>query len=93
MTRFETPCVHSTRPRVYVQNVSVCAGTNGDVLNVHTVTFFIGKTCVFYHVHDHLNRMLGSSLIDIFLLTMNGPHLGYHVPQRFTKETLESLPA
>ena len=35
--------------------------------------------------------MLGSSLIDNFLLTMHGPHLGYHVPQRFTKETLESL--
>ena len=68
------------------------AGTNGDVLNVHTGTFFIGKTCVFYHVHDHLNRMLGSSLIDNFLLTMNGPHLGYHVLQRFTEETLESLP-
>ena len=41
--------VHSTRPRVYVQNVSVCTGTtrthvetNGDVLNVHTKTIFIG---------------------------------------------------
>ena len=81
-------CVHSTRLRVYVQNVPVCTGTtrthvetcargastNVDVLNVHTVTFFIGKTCVLYHVHDHLNRMLGSSLIDNFLLTMNGPY-------------------
>ena len=36
--------------------------------------------------------MLGSSLVDNFLLTMNGPHMGYHVLQRFTKETLESLP-
>ena len=36
--------------------------------------------------------MLGSSLIDNFLLTMNGPHMGYQVLQRFTKETLESLP-
>ena len=36
--------------------------------------------------------MLGSSLIDNFLLTMNGPHMGYHVLQRFTKETLESFP-
>ena len=59
--------------------------THGDV-------FFIGKTCVYYHVHDHLKRMWGSSLIDNFLLTMNGPHMGYHVLQRFTKETLESLP-
>ena len=68
------------------------ADTHWDVLNVHTATFFIGKTCVFYHVHDHLNRMLGSSLIDNFLLTMNGPRMGYHVLQRFTTETLESLP-
>ena len=36
--------------------------------------------------------MLSSSLIDNFLLTMNDPHKGYHVLQRFTKETLESLP-
>ena len=36
--------------------------------------------------------MLGSSLVDNFLLTMNGPHVVYHVLQRFTKETLESLP-
>ena len=35
--------------------------------------------------------MLGSSLIDNFLLTMNGPRVGYHVLQKFTKETLESL--
>ena len=36
--------------------------------------------------------MLGSSLIDNSLFSMNGPHMGYHVLQRFTKETLESLP-
>ena len=36
--------------------------------------------------------MLGSSLIDNFLFSMNGPHMGYRVLQRFTKETLESLP-
>ena len=41
---------------------------------------------------ERLKRMLGSSLIDNFLFSMNGPHLGYHVLQRFTKETLESLP-
>ena len=49
----KNPCVHSTRSSVYVQNVSVYAGTtpacvstcargavtHGDVLNVHTVTF------------------------------------------------------
>ena len=46
------PCVHSTRPRVCVQNVPVCtgsmptcffscghvAGTHGDILNAHTGT-------------------------------------------------------
>ena len=45
-----SPCVHSKRPRVCVQNVSVCAGNrptcvltcargagiHGDVMNVHT---------------------------------------------------------
>ena len=36
--------------------------------------------------------MLGSSLIDNVLFAMNGPHMGHHVLQRFTKETLESLP-
>ena len=35
--------------------------------------------------------MFGSSLIANFLLTMNGPRMGYHVLQRFTKETLESF--
>ena len=76
-----SPCVRSKRPRVYRHHAHTCgntcargAGTHGDVLNVHTVTFFISKTCVFYHVHEHLNRMLGSSLIDNFLLTMNGPY-------------------
>ena len=40
----KTPCVDSTRRRVYVQHVSVCtgrargAGIHGDVLNVHTTT-------------------------------------------------------
>ena len=48
----ENLCVHSTRPRVFVQNVSVSTGTtrkrvstcargagiHGDVLNIHTVT-------------------------------------------------------
>ena len=57
----------------------------------HGDVFFIGKTSVLTLVL-HLKRMWGSSLIDNFLLTMNGPHMGYHVLQRFTKETLESLP-
>ena len=57
------------------------AGTNGDVLNVHTETCVIGKTSEI----EHFNRMLGSSLIDNFLFSMNGPHMGYHVLQRFTE--------
>ena len=36
--------------------------------------------------------MLGSSLIANFLLTTSGPRMGYHVLQKFTKETLESFP-
>ena len=58
------PCVRPKRPRVYVQNVpvyagttrtcvSTCgrgAGTHGDVLNVHTGTFF---QCVTPHTTPH----------------------------------------
>ena len=80
---------HAENTRAYVQSVpeytgstrtlfNMCArgaGTNGDVSNVHTETFF--------------HRMLGSSLIENVLLTMNGPYMGYHVLQRFTKETLK----
>ena len=69
-----------------------CAGTNGDVLNVHTETCFHSVKQVFLTFLERLKRMLGSSLIDNFLFSMNGPHMGYHVLQRFTKETLESLP-
>ena len=36
--------------------------------------------------------MLGSYLIANFLPTMNGPHMGYHVPQRFTKRNERILP-
>ena len=49
-----SPCVRSKRPRVYWHHAHTCfnmcaraAGTNGDVLNVHTETFFIGKTSDF----------------------------------------------
>ena len=42
-----SPCVRSKRPRVYRHHAHTCcnmcargAGTNGDVLNVHTETFF-----------------------------------------------------
>ena len=48
--------------------------------------FFIGKQ-VFLDILEHLNRMLGSSLIANCLLTKICPHMGYHVLQRFTNET------
>ena len=48
------PCVRSKRPRVYRHHAHMCfnmcargAGRNGDVLNVHTETFFIKKTSDF----------------------------------------------
>ena len=83
------------------KRVSTCArgaGIHGDVWNGHTgggegrdgsssASFFIGNTSVF-DIFLHLNRMLGSSLIANFLLTKIGPHVGYHVLQRFTKSNL-----
>ena len=38
---------------------------------------------VFFTFLEHLNRMLGSSLIATILLTKNCPHVGCHVLQRF----------
>ena len=58
--------------------------THGDVFHRQNKWFFTFL--------EHLKRMWGSSLIDNVLLTMNGPHMGYHVLQRFTKESRESLP-
>ena len=60
------PCVHSKRPRVCVQTVSVCTGTartcrntcargagrHGDVLNVHTEAFLNPHT----HKHTHTHQ-------------------------------------
>ena len=49
-----SPCVRSKRPRVYRHNTHTCfnmcargAGKNGDVFNVHTEAFYIGKTSDF----------------------------------------------
>ena len=61
------PCVRPNRPRVYVQNVPVFAGTtrtcsntcargagtHGDVLNVHTGTFLSGHTGGFQRATQH----------------------------------------
>ena len=64
--------------------------THGDVLGGHTWGVFSSVKQVFFPFLEHLNRMLGSSLIANFLLTRICPHMGYHVLQRFTKETLGS---
>ena len=92
------PCVPA--PRVHV--FSACArgaGTHGDVLNVRTGTCggrgrrqprFSSVNKCFFDILQHLNRMLGSSLIANFLLTKICPHMGYHVLQRFTEESLGS---
>ena len=53
---------------------------------------FLSVKQVFLTFLERRKRMLGSSLVDNFLFSMNGPHMGYHVLQRFTKETIESLP-
>ena len=45
----------------------------------------------FDHVHDHLNRMLGRSLIANFLLAMNGPRRVITRPRGSPKETLVSF--
>ena len=59
------------------------AGTHGDVLS-------LVKPSVFFDILEHLYGMLGSSLIVNFLLTISLPTYGYHVLQRFNKETLGS---
>ena len=100
-------CPLNTSPCVRSKTSSVCTGTTRThvstcvrVVPVQTGTFERTHGDVFSSVKqvliltfiERLKRMLGSSLIDNFLRTMNGPHVGYHVLQRFTKETLESLP-
>ena len=50
---------------------------------VEGLVVFIGKTSEI----EHVNRMLGSSLIENFLFSMNGPHMGFHVLQRFTERS------
>ena len=77
-------CCRHTRRRI--------ERTHGDVWSGRgrrQPRFFIGKQ-VFLDILEHLNRMLGSSLFANFLLTKIGPHMVYHVHQRFTKETLGS---
>ena len=60
-----------------------CAKGRGGV--VVSLAILQRKVVVFDHVHEHLNQMLGSSLIANFPLAMNGPRRGIHVSQRFTK--------
>ena len=86
-----SPCVRSKRPRVYRHHAHTCwntcargAGANGEVLNVHTVTFFIGKTSVLWHFLSVLNGCWVHFLSTVFCLPWM-VHMGYHVLQRFTK--------
>ena len=65
--------------------------THGVVLSGHTWSVFIGKTSVFFHFSSILTGCW-VHLIANFLLTKICPHTGYHVLQRFTKETLGSSP-
>ena len=55
------------------------AGTHGDVLNLHTEG-------VFLHIHTGRQGVIVSSAYQ------NLPTYGYHVIQRFTKETSRSSP-
>ena len=97
-------CTGTTR--TYVSTCARGASIHGDVLDVHTGTcrvdtrrrvewthegIFIRKTSVFTFL-EHLNWMLGSSLIANFLLTKICPHMGCHVLQRFTKSIHWILP-
>ena len=75
--------------------------THGDVLRGHTgevgregvvvsFVFFIGKISQFGTFLGHLNRMLGSSLIANFLLTLIGPRGVITCFRGSPKETLGS---
>ena len=73
---------HASKLRVSTQHVPVCtgttrtrwntcargAGTNGEVLNVHTETFFISKTSDFWHFFSVLNGCWVHLLSTIFCL-------------------------
>ena len=69
-----SPCVPAPRAHMLKHVCAWCWYKKGTFWTCTRWRVFIGKTCVFYHVHDHLNRMLGSSLIDNFLFSMNGPY-------------------
>ena len=104
LAKKKKPCVHSTRLRVHVQNGPVCTGTTRThvethvrLVPVHTGTFwtctrrrfFIGTTSDFWHFLCVLNGCWVHLLSTMFCLPWMA-HMGYHVLQRFTKETLES---
>ena len=78
---FKTPpCVGSKRPRVYRHHAHMCYHmrawcryTRGRLESTHGDVFHRVKHVILTFL-EHLKRMLGSSLIDNFLLTMNGPY-------------------
>ena len=55
------------------------------VVVVVSLANFPEKNSVFDHVHEHLNPMLGSSLIANFSACHEWPTQSYHATQRFTK--------
>ena len=86
-----SPCVPAPRAHMFQQVCAWCRYKRGRFERAHGDVFSLVKQLIF-DISERLKRMLGSSLIDNFLFSMNGPDMGYHVLQRFTKETLESLP-
>ena len=69
-----------TTRRLRVETCGRGAGTHGDVLNLHTEVFWTDT------------RGGGGRRVIVSSACQNLPTEGHHVPQRFTKETLESLP-
>ena len=73
--------------------------THGDVWSGHTrggegeggvvvsLVFFISKTSVFFDIVEHLNWVLGSSLIANFLLAKMCPHMGSHLTPEVHQRT------
>ena len=66
-------CTGTTRTHVWNGHTEGEGGGRGRGRGRRHPRFFNCKTSVF-DILEHLNRMLGSSLITNFLLAMNGPH-------------------
>ena len=88
------PCVDSKRLRVCIQNVRVCAGTHGDVLQVHTEaltytrtnkdTYTLTQACtITCHAHTH-SHFFSHVFLGSFCVFESFHHLiGYGLPFSF----------